>query len=905
PQGYLMASGTRLYVPMGRTSPAIIDRANGELLGRAPGPGGAYALLLEDTFAQGPGRATGEIHLSNAATQESLASFPGAVGIVLARGGMAYLYTRTEISALDRERYVRLKKDADQLRAREGEIAKKLKEAKEQSESAEPEKLGIVLASVQESLAEKTEAMKACYLWKKEIETPFTAILAGKRLYVGFDGRTAAFDTATGGEVWSAAVSGRAYGLAAADGRLFVSADGGTIQCFSGKSSSPTVDVAAKGAGDEKASGLPPYAEDKWTPLYRQAATDAVEALRTRKGYCLVLGCGEGRLAYEIARISDLRVVGVESDPAKAAAARKALDKAGLYGVRVAVHEGPLTSLPYPPHFANLIVSDRALVAGDLPPSPEEARRALRPEGGTLYLVLPKDLSSSSQATSSSKDASGEPSASRSPADTADDALSPWFETFREMKPEIRRGTDTVTLVARRGRLPGSGEWTHPYADPGNTASSRDDLFAHPVRVQWFGEPGPREIVDRHNRPMASLYGNGRLFVPARDKVIAVDAYNGAALWEAVIPHSTRVAINRDIGYMALADDYLYVAAAGKCVGLDVASGERRLDFAAPQVVANRESDWGYIAVVGDRVFGSGQAPGASLKTPGLAPISEAAYYDFRPLVTSDYLFSLDRRSGQEIWRYRGGVIPNSGVALGDGGIYFFESRNPEAAADQTGRLRLSVLCAQGRGHIVKLDAETGGKLWERQVDLPFDHVLFLSYNNGALLATGSRNHEQKLWYEFRAFNPGDGSLKWKNRFVYGTTLDGGHGEQDQHPAIVGNRIYARPFDLDLQTGAQGAFTLDRGGHGCGGITASAKYLFGRGGNPQMVEIAAGGGSPMPLTRVTRPGCYLNMIAAGGLLLAPESSSGCTCDYAVQTSMAFAPVALSAEETFRQTPVRE
>jgi hypothetical protein len=43
------------------------------------------------------------------------------------------------------------------------------------------------------------------------------------------------------------------------------------------------------------------------------------------------------------------------------------------------------------------------------------------------------------------------------------------------------------------------------------------------------------------------------------------------------------------------------------------------------------------------------------------------------------------------------------------------------------------------------------------------------------------------------------------------------------------------------------------------------------------------------LTGVTRPGCWLNIIPANGLVLVPESSSGCTCAYSIQSSLAFAP----------------
>jgi hypothetical protein len=43
------------------------------------------------------------------------------------------------------------------------------------------------------------------------------------------------------------------------------------------------------------------------------------------------------------------------------------------------------------------------------------------------------------------------------------------------------------------------------------------------------------------------------------------------------------------------------------------------------------------------------------------------------------------------------------------------------------------------------------------------------------------------------------------------------------------------------------------------------------------------------VTTVTRLGCWINVIPAGGLVLIPEASSGCTCPYALQTTMALAP----------------
>lgn len=38
-----------------------------------------------------------------------------------------------------------------------------------------------------------------------------------------------------------------------------------------------------------------------------------------------------------------------------------------------------------------------------------------------------------------------------------------------------------------------------------------------------------------------------------------------------------------------------------------------------------------------------------------------------------------------------------------------------------------------------------------------------------------------------------------------------------------------------------------------------------------------------------RPGCYINIISAGGLVLMPEASSGCACPYNFQTTIALIP----------------
>ncbi len=43
-----------------------------------------------------------------------------------------------------------------------------------------------------------------------------------------------------------------------------------------------------------------------------------------------------------------------------------------------------------------------------------------------------------------------------------------------------------------------------------------------------------------------------------------------------------------------------------------------------------------------------------------------------------------------------------------------------------------------------------------------------------------------------------------------------------------------------------------------------------------------------------RPGCWLNIINAGGIVLAPETSAGCYCANPIQTSVAFSPLPVTS-----------
>jgi outer membrane protein assembly factor BamB len=405
------------------------------------------------------------------------------------------------------------------------------------------------------------------------------------------------------------------------------------------------------------------------------------------------------------------------------------------------------------------------------------------------------------------------------------------------------------------------------------------------MEIQWYGPPGPREMTDRHHRGTPPLYKDGRLFRLGDNRLSAVDAYNGALLWELDVPNSRRLGIMRDAGPMSVTEGCLYAASGSECWALEPATGERLKTFN----VSEPGSCWGYVAVVDDVLYGSAQKPTASLNTPQpkLLNLIES---DFRLAALSGRLFALDRKTGTRLWTRSAGAILNPTLAIGGGRIYFLESRDPAIGNEKDGRVRIDKFLADD-AWLVALDAKTGRVAWEQKAAFNFQQIAFLSYADGVLLATGSYNleKEKKVHYRLHGLEAATGKETWTADFE-GGEVNGSHGEQWQHPAIVGGRVCVMGGAYDLKTGAmktQPGPKWRKGGHGCGTISASASFLFYRGSQPTMMDIATGNAAR--LTQVTRPGCWINIIAAGGLVLIPEGSAGCTCDYSIQTSIAFLP----------------
>ncbi len=846
PQGYLLASPTRLYMPQGRVGPCAYSRADGQRVLKFDDDrgGGAYALLADDatTLFNGPAP-SGNVWMFEAGRPDRVAMFPG--NRILVQGEITYLLDGTTLGALDRTLYLEVVARQNEAAGRVRTLGEQLRGVSRNDPSEEARTLRKEQADSKRALRNVKHELAKCRLWERPCEHSDSFILAGDTLFVGGRDEVVAHRASDGEPVWTGKVDGRAYGLAVANGRLLVSTDRGVVHSFSNDAPQPPRQPAMFSPRDDP------------EPASHDTANQMIDLAGTNKGFAVILGYGDGGLARGLARSTEMNVVCFDPDEAAVGAARKTLEEAGLYGVRVAVHRWPADPSRLPARFANLVVCTG--VTGEAWfASSDDVHRLVRPHGGTAVAF----------------------------ADTPAN-LEAW--TGPEWTLD---GANGLRAVLKRGPVPGGRPWSHMYADATNSACNYDKRAEVPAQLQWFGRPGPRKMVDRHHRNMAPLSADGRLFAVGDNHLFAIDAYNGAPIWDLELPGSIRLGAPFDSPNMAVSDNgKLYLAIGEACHVFDTATGNHATSLPVPQLIENQTRQWGYTAIVRDRLYGSGTKPDAPYTAISYQGDLEQ-WGDFKPLVTSDYLFCMDRDDGKVRWTHHGRLIINPAIAIGGGRLYLVESLDPELSDGPTGRIPVRDLLAKG-GAIVALDSATGEKRWEVQPDLsPFTQIIFLSYANEILLASGSRNIEGRLWHVLHAFDARTGQLLWTREGNTGWRIAGGHGEQTRHPAIVGDTIYAEPHAYLLATGEpKPGWRPARDGGGCGTFSASASILFFRDKNPAACDLETN--QPVYLNRVSRTGCWINIIPAGGMILVPEASSGCSCPFPLQTSFGYIPVSLA------------
>ncbi|MHC4993735.1 MAG: PQQ-binding-like beta-propeller repeat protein, partial [Planctomycetota bacterium] len=117
-------------------------------------------------------------------------------------------------------------------------------------------------------------------------------------------------------------------------------------------------------------------------PGAERRASATLDGMADLGGYAVVYDVKDDDQLEALARQSELTIVGLSPDLQTVAALRRRLDDAGLYGHRVAVHVGAIENFDVPPYLSSLTVGAR--VEGfDVV---ERIFKSLRPFGGRAWL---------------------------------------------------------------------------------------------------------------------------------------------------------------------------------------------------------------------------------------------------------------------------------------------------------------------------------------------------------------------------------------------------------------------------------------------------------------------------------------------------------------------------------------
>ncbi len=167
---------------------------------------------------------------------------------------------------------------------------------------------------------------------------------------------------------WSVEIGAIPAELIAADGKLFVVGEDGSLHCFGAKAGQPIAYNLKDSAEPENADSPPP---------------DVLTQTKIREGYALVLGIDDGGLTGDLLRHSELRIIAVDADRGKIDALRRKLALEGPFDARFQGIVADPKTVRLPPYLASLIVSELpGLLTTD-----DRIFEMLHPYGGAAYLA--------------------------------------------------------------------------------------------------------------------------------------------------------------------------------------------------------------------------------------------------------------------------------------------------------------------------------------------------------------------------------------------------------------------------------------------------------------------------------------------------------------------------------------
>jgi outer membrane protein assembly factor BamB len=709
-------------------------------------------------------------------------------------------------------------------------------------------------------------------------------IRAGSRLYAGGDGQVAAVDLLWNPQLktrgmrmaWVQKVEGKVERLVAANGMLFAVTLDGKLIAF-GKERVPVRTHVEKAQAPRLA------------PESAERAGAILEQTGARNGCALVYGAS-GDLLAALAALSELDIVAVAPRAERVAELRRRFDAWGLAGRRVHLLEGTPDTFEAPPYMASLIVLADPGARWEKKEPLEKMVRSVRPYGGKIWLP---------------------------PAAAQPDYLSRVLAASDGHALAVRPSSSGVAL-SKDGPPPGgAANWTHQYGNVANTVKSDDRLVKLPLGVLWFGGVSNADVLPRHGHGPPEQIVDGRLIIQGMDVISARDVYTGRVLWKAPLDKSDTFGVYYDESFQdtplstaynqrhipgansrgtnfIATSDRVYVLQGSRCHVLDIETGKKMDVISLPSENGAEPARWGYIGVSGDTLIGGRDfVPFDSAFQQTAVTSDEKAAMDERArlklkefglydVTASRSLVAMDRRTGAVKWTIgaRYGFIHNAVVASDK--VLFCLDKLPPGLEK---RLRRRGLEAPSDYRMLALDLESGRVLWERNTDV-FGSWLSYSHERDLLLQATRPSRDMiadEPGERMAVYVASSGAPVWDRPIKYNNPPILYYDEIITDNAAYKLATGERKFGADPLTGEEMPWSYARA-YGCNYNIASEHLLSFRSAAAGFYDLASKGGTGN--LGGFKSGCTSNLIAAGGVLNAPDYTLTCQCSYQNQTSLA-------------------
>ncbi|MFN7290894.1 MAG: PQQ-binding-like beta-propeller repeat protein, partial [Pirellula sp.] len=493
------------------------------------------------------------------------------------------------------------------------------------------------------------------------------------------------------------------------------------------------------------------------------------------------------------------------------------------------------------------------------------------------------------------------------------------LRTLQLEQAEIQ--TQSFGVVAhRRGKLPGSADWTHQYGDIANSIKSNDSRVKLPLGVLWFGASSNLDVLPRHGHGPPEQVVGGKLFIEGMNSLSARDVYTGRVLWKRNFENLGTYDVYYDATYedtpldpkynqvhipgangrgtnYVVTEERIYLVVGDTCKMIDPQTGNDIGEIRLPPNADGSTSEWGYLGVYKDVLIGGvGFAKyrdryGLEFEADKeLKPAKAGFGAKSLDRAASVGLVGFNRFTGKELWRTDAKhSFWHNGIVAGDDKIFCLD-RNPQRIEEAMKRRGLDLPTTY---RIVAMDYRTGSPIWEYK-DKVFGTWLGYSQKHNMLLQAGASASDRlvdEVGQGMAVYDAATGNVVWSKETL-----------KYSGPCVLHNDLVIT--NTNSYSESAGAFYIRTGeqkmtknpltnqyepwkmtrAYGCNSIIASENLLTFRSGAAGYYDLNSDSGTGN--FGGFRSGCTANLVVANGVLNAPDYTRTCSCSYQNQTSLA-------------------